>query len=80
MEMVSPFLFFVLFAGLHWFSLVLVVKFQWPNFYLIFSGLEEPKPYDIVAADPGYVRSPISLLFWHIFCFGTSEEMRHHQR
>ncbi|KAH0903667.1 hypothetical protein HID58_043170 [Brassica napus] len=40
----------------------------------------QPKPYDIVAADPGYVRSPISLLFWHIFCFGTSEEMRHHQR
>ncbi|CAN6917871.1 unnamed protein product, partial [Brassica oleracea] len=45
----------------------------------IFSGLEEPKPYDIVAVDPGYVRSPISLLFWLIFLFGTSEEMRHHQ-
>uniref|UniRef100_A0A0D3AAL8 Uncharacterized protein n=2 Tax=Brassica TaxID=3705 RepID=A0A0D3AAL8_BRAOL len=48
-----------------------------PN-YFYFSGLEEPKPYDIVAADPGYVRSPIWLLFWLIFRFGTPEEMRHH--
>ncbi|KAF2541682.1 hypothetical protein F2Q68_00031644 [Brassica cretica] len=40
------------------------------------SGLEEPKPYDIVAADPGYVRTPISLLFWLIFRFGTNPQER----
>mgnify|MGYP003362464617 CR=1 FL=1 len=49
------------------------------QFIFIFSGLEEPKPYDIVDADRYYVRSPISLLFWLIFGFGMSEEMRHHQ-
>ncbi|KAH0903666.1 LOW QUALITY PROTEIN: hypothetical protein HID58_043169, partial [Brassica napus] len=47
-----------------------MLMFQRPNFYFIFSVLEEPKPYDIVAADPGYISYLVAFLanipFWDV--------------